>query len=117
MVPPSHVQAPLPLPILYTHIPTGCQKRLLRRDVAAHARACAKRPSPCPNAGCGASPIRLDEVAAHRLACPCEWVCCPFEHVGCVTRMLRQDVVAHEDAAAKQHNRLLLAALQVCRTR
>ena len=40
--------------------------------------------------------------------CLYELVDCPFSSVGCKKRMMRKDVDAHEDAAMKQHNRLLL---------
>ena len=40
--------------------------------------------------------------------CLFETVSCPFSSVGCLERMMRKDMDDHEEAAMKQHNRLLL---------
>ena len=65
----------------------------------------------CPNKGqgCSVDGIRADSVAAHREVCRYESVPCRYVGAGCTARVMRKDVEAHEDAAMKQHNRLLLA--------
>ena len=87
----------------------GCNAVVRRIDMPEHkASICPKREVPCTNIGCTAV-MPEPMVAAHKANdCLYEVVDCPFSSVGCKERVLRKDVDSHEEAAMKQHNRLLL---------
>ena len=87
----------------------GCGAVVRRIDMPEHeASICPERGMMCANVGCGAL-IREPMIAAHKANdCLYEEVDCPFSSVGCNERVLRKDVDSHEEAAMKQHNRLLL---------
>jgi len=89
----------------------GCEARVAIDAVAAHESICVKREVGCPNDGCDANRIVFDELDTHRLTCQFESVACPFASVGCTASVPRKDVDTHEDAAMKQHNRLVLAKM------
>jgi hypothetical protein len=81
-------------------------------ELAQHQLVCLKRQVDCDNHGCGAR-VAFDELAAHKASnCGYEEVGCPFADMGCTARMLRKDIDSHEDAAWKQHNRLLLGKVK-----
>jgi hypothetical protein len=85
-----------------------CESLQKAADLAQHQLVCLKRLVACDNHGCGAR-VAFDELAAHKASdCGYEEVGCPFADMGCTARMLRKDIDSHEDAALKQHNRLLL---------
>ena len=89
---------------------TGCGVDVPRATKRLHEQSCRKRLVPCSRQGCEAASMCFDALAGHlRDECLLEEVACPYEPMGCPARMLRKDVEAHEDAAYKQHNRLLLA--------
>ena len=87
----------------------GCGAVVRRIDISEHeASICPKREVPCTNVGCTAV-MPGPMIAAHKANdCLYEVVNCPFSGVGCTERMLRKDIETHEEAAMKQHNRLLL---------
>jgi hypothetical protein len=117
----------------------GCDEVVARRDMAEHEATCQhrtercgmcgslekiaeltqhqldvclKRQVDCDNHGCGAR-VAFDELAAHKASdCGYEEVGCPLADMGCTARMLRKDIDSHEDAALKQHNRLLLGKVK-----
>jgi hypothetical protein len=77
-------------------------------ELAQHQLVCPKRQVDCDNHDCDAR-VAFDELAAHKANdCGYEEVGCPFADMGCTARILRKDIDSHEDAALKQHNRLLL---------
>jgi hypothetical protein len=79
---------------------------------AQHQLVCLKRQVVCDNHGCSAR-VAFDTLAAHKANdCGYEEVGCPFADMGCTARMLRKDIDSHEDAALKQHNRLLLGKVK-----
>ena len=91
----------------------GCGAVIRRIDMTEHETSiCPKRNVKCSNVGCTAvMPEPL--LAAHKANdCLYEVVDCPFSSVGCKERVLRKDVESHEEAAIKQHNRLLLQGTQ-----
>jgi hypothetical protein len=89
-----------------------CGQHSKNDDLALHQLVCPRRQVDCDNDGCDAR-VALDELAAHKANdCACEMVDCPFADVGCTARMLRKDIDSHEDAALKQHNRLLLGKVK-----
>ena len=87
----------------------GCGAVVRRIDMSEHeASICPKREVQCTNVGCTAV-MPETMIAAHKANdCLYEAVDCPFSSVGCKERVLRKDVESHEEAAMKQHNRLLL---------
>ena len=89
----------------------GCDDKVKRVEKEEHELTCRKRLVACPHAaeGCDAGEMCFEAVAVHVEAdCSYAEVPCPFASAGCPARMLRKDVEAHEDAAIKQHNRLLM---------
>ena len=91
----------------------GCGAVIRRIDMTEHETSiCPKRNVKCSNVGCTAvMPEPL--LAAHKAnVCLYEVVDCPFSSVGCNEQMLRKDIESHEEAAMKQHNRLLLQGMQ-----
>jgi hypothetical protein len=87
----------------------GCDVKKMRgAELDQHQAECPKRRVVCPIPGCR-SLIAFDTVNVHQVRhCEYQVVACPFASVGCTASMLRKDVDSHEDAAIKQHNRLLL---------
>ena len=87
----------------------GCGAVVRRIDMPEHeASICPKREVQCTNVGCTAV-MPEPMIAAHKANdCLYEVVDCPFSDMGCKERVLRKDVESHEEAAMKQHNRLLL---------
>ena len=87
----------------------GCGAVVRRIDMPEHkASICPKRDVPCTNVGCTAV-MPEPTIAAHKANdCLYEVVDCPFSGMGCKECVLRKDVESHEEAAMKQHNRLLL---------
>ncbi len=85
-----------------------CEQQVKIAELAQHQLVCLKRQVDCDNHGCDAR-IAFDKLADHKANdCGREIVGCPFASMGCAALMLRKDVEAHEDAALRQHNRLLL---------
>jgi len=89
----------------------GCGKTFTGAALAAHESTCGKRVVFCLNDGC-IEGVAFDALVAHRRTCHYETVPCSYAGVGCTVRMPRKDVDAHEEAAMKQHNQLLIA--KVC---
>ena len=87
----------------------GCGAVVRRIDMPEHeASLCPKRGVQCTNVGCTAV-MPEPMIAAHKANdCLYEVVDCPFSSLGCNERVLRKDLENHEEAAMKQHNRLLL---------
>ena len=90
----------------------GCGAVVRRIDMSEHEASLCPKQVQCTNVGCTAV-MPEPMIAAHKANdCPYEVVDCPFSCVGCNERVLRKDVESHEEAAMKQHNRLLMQGMQ-----
>ena len=101
-----------------------CQKRFPiigsrghRISISDHEDICEKREVKCVHAHHGCKAVMWANMKAQHLANDCmyEMVACPFSTVGCDGWMMRKDIDSHEEAAAKQHNRLMLQDIQSLR--
>ena len=103
---------------------TWCHKHFLiagRRgskiSISDHESICPKREVNCTHTHLGCKAVMCAEMLEEHLADDCmyETVACPFSTVGCDEWMMRKDIDSHEEAAAKQHNRLMLKDIQSLR--
>ena len=60
-----------------------------------HDMICAKKPLPCPNAGCG-DIVQCQEVSEHVSKCPHTVILCKYKGIGCDAELERKDMAAHE---------------------
>ena len=87
-------------------------------SISDHESICPKREVNCTHTHLGCKAVMCADMLEEHLADDCmyETVACPFSTVGCDEWMMRKDIDSHEEAAAKQHNRLMLKDIQSLRT-
>ena len=91
-----------------------CQLKLFANCLLEHESICEEREVECTHARLGCTAVIPFDMRAQHVANDClyEVVDCPFSSVGCNGRMMRKDIDSHEEAAMKQHNRLLSLNIQ-----
>jgi len=77
----------------------------------SHKQECYEFPVPCPN-NCESKNIPRGKLKAHtEKVCPLEIVHCQYHNVGCEAKMVRKDLVKHDEEMTNEHLLLMKSAL------
>ena len=78
------------------HECSDCGEKGTYADITQdHHKVCAKKPLPCPNAGCG-DIVERQQVPEHVSKCPHTVIPCKYKGIGCDAELERKDMAAHE---------------------
>ena len=86
-----------------------CSKQDTFSAICEHKSVCPKFPLLCPN-GCSSDTVCREEMPDHLTVCPLQKVVCPFEDIGCTTRVKPEKLNGHMETSQQQHILLLLKA-------
>ena len=79
---------------------------------AKHLPICLQAPVTCPN-NCKKVELKKEQLQAHIDECPLQVISCPFTSAGCIVKLPRNEIEKHEDAAMRQHLRLMVKQMQL----
>lgn len=89
-----------------TDCPYKCGARLQRRSREEHERKCTRYPVLC-DLQCGAS-VERRLHSLHLRDCPLSAAECPFNHVGCASKMKRKDLDSHLEINFQEHFQMVV---------
>ena len=76
-----------------------------------HLPICLQFPVTCPN-NCKKVRLKREQLQAHIDECPLQVISCPFTSAGCTVKLPQNEMEKHEDAAMRQHLRLMVKQMQ-----
>ena len=84
-----------------------------KRDyvVNTHYPICLEYPVQCPNK-CQVKDLKRGQLQAHTEKCPLQEIACPFNTIGCHTKLPRQEIPSHMKEEVEQHLLLMLEQMR-----
>lgn len=76
----------------------------------SHQQHCNRFPVSCPNK-CDKGNLPREDLKEHRKVCPLEVVHCQYHDVGCEAKVVRKDLVKHDEEKANKHLLLMKSIL------
>ena len=79
-------------------------------EASSHKEQCCKFPVPCPNK-CEIINVPRENLKEHVEVCPMEIVQCQYHNVGCEAKVVRKDLVKHDEEKTNEHLLLVKSVL------
>ena len=79
-------------------------------EASSHKEQCCKFPVPCPNK-CEIVNFPRENLKEHMKMCPMEIVQCQYHNVGCEAKVVRKDLVKHDEEKTNEHLLLVKSVL------